>query len=70
MATFGTMKDRLSLLLATHQSKTDIGALINRVHQEEVESHAWHRLKASTVVNTVAPITAGTISISLDATAI
>lgn len=64
MATFGTMKSRLELLMAAHVMKADIGKLINRVHQEEVESYVWHRLKAYTILNTVAPISAGTVSIT------
>jgi len=70
MATFGTMKTRLQLLLAQHLTLTDIGSLINRVHQEEVENHAWHRLKVASIINSVAPVSTGTVSITQDATAV
>jgi hypothetical protein len=72
MATYGTMKTRLQLLLAgsSHMTLTDIGTLVNRVHQEEVENHAWQRLKITTALNTVAPVTTGTVSINQGATAV
>lgn len=70
MATFGTMKTRLDLILSKHLTQADIGKLINRVHQEEVENHAWHRLRTTAILNTVAPVTTGTVSITQGDTAV
>lgn len=70
MATFGTMKTRLQLLLAQHLTLTDIGSLLNRVHQEEVENHAWHRLRTAATLNVTAPIVTGTVSITQGSTTV
>lgn len=70
MATFATMKSRIATLTANHLTAADVGALINRVHQEEVENHAWHRLRIAAILNTVAPITTGTVSATQGSTTV
>lgn len=70
MATFVSMRTRLALLTGNHFTTSDINAILNRVHQEEVEARAWHRLRSTVALNTVAPITTGTVSISQDGTTV
>lgn len=64
MATFGTMVQRLSGILARELEERDIKILLNRVHQEEVEAHSWSFRRSNTVITTVAPISAGTVSVA------
>lgn len=70
MATFGTMKDRIGLVVAQHKTDEEIGDILNRVHQEEVEAHEWHDRNKTSLITTVAVKTAGTISITQDSTTV
>jgi hypothetical protein len=70
VATFETMKDRLSLVIAGHKTEEEIGDLLNRVHQEEVEAYEWHDRHKRTLITTKAVKTAGTIVIAQDSAAV
>ena len=70
MSTFGTMKDRLSLISAGHKTESEIGDLINRVHQEECENYDWHDRFKKDLIASVAVKTDGTISLAQDSAAV
>lgn len=64
MSTLATMRSRVALITQSHLGAADITALLNRVTQEELESRAWHRLKGTATLATVAAVTTGTIAIA------
>lgn len=70
MTTLATMRSRIQTLTNNHIAAADIDALINRVHQEEVESREWHyRQKRMTLASETIK-SAGTIDIASGATTV
>lgn len=64
MTTFGLMRSRVKTLTNKHISDEDINELLNRVHQEEVESGEWHYRQKHTMIASTALKTGGMISVS------
>lgn len=68
MTDFSDIQTRISLLTNNHIGSADIKALINRVHQEEVESHEWHYRQKRFNLATTALKNTGTVSVANGAT--
>lgn len=68
MSTLALMVQRIKTLTNNHVSEADIKALINRVHQTEVESREWHyRRKRMSLVSSALK-SSGTVSIEQGST--
>lgn len=64
MANFGAMVEDLRLLTMGNLTADTLKSLINRAHQQILESFDWTFLLTNTVINSALPKSAGTVTVS------